>query len=101
MLRHLARRRSRGLISRLSPLGPEHLQRLPLFAGPGIMVSRSIRCASSSVSPMTRGACPSSDGRAEMVELKALGDELDRLIGQCGHGSIADCRIIEALAEIK
>ena len=37
----------------------------------------------------------------KMAELKALGDELDRLIGQCGHGSIADCRIIEALAEIK
>ncbi|MGS1016106.1 MerR family transcriptional regulator [Allosphingosinicella humi] len=36
----------------------------------------------------------------KMAELKALGDELDRLIGQCGHGSIADCRIIEALAEI-
>ncbi len=37
----------------------------------------------------------------KMAELKALRDELDRLIGQCSHGSIAHCRIIEALAEIK
>jgi len=34
----------------------------------------------------------------KIVELKALGRELDNLIGQCRHGRIAECRIIDALA---
>lgn len=34
----------------------------------------------------------------KIADLTALGDELRRLIGQCGHGTIAECRIIEALA---
>jgi Cu(I)-responsive transcriptional regulator len=38
--------------------------------------------------------------KRKRVELKALGDELERLIGQCRHGRIAECRIIEALAEV-
>lgn len=38
--------------------------------------------------------------KRKRVELKALGDELERLIGQCSHGRIANCRIIEALAEV-
>ncbi|PWG01981.1 MerR family transcriptional regulator [Sphingosinicella humi] len=39
--------------------------------------------------------------KRKMAELRALGDELDRLIGQCGHGVVADCRIIEALADVE
>lgn len=35
----------------------------------------------------------------KLAELKALGAELDHLIGQCGNGRISDCRIIEALAD--
>lgn len=31
-------------------------------------------------------------------DLAALRRELDSLIAQCGHGTIADCRIIDALA---
>jgi DNA-binding transcriptional MerR regulator len=35
----------------------------------------------------------------KISELRALRTELDRMIGQCGHGVVADCHIIEALAE--
>lgn len=38
--------------------------------------------------------------KRKRADLKALGDELRRLIDQCGHGRIADCRIIEALADL-
>jgi len=34
----------------------------------------------------------------KLAELTALGRELDHLIGQCSHGRIAECRIIDALA---
>lgn len=37
----------------------------------------------------------------KISELKALGRELDNLIGQCRHGRIADCRIIDALAPVE
>ena len=36
--------------------------------------------------------------RAKIAELTALRQELDYMIGQCRHGSISECRIIEALA---
>ena len=35
----------------------------------------------------------------KVAELRALRKELDRMIGECGHGVVADCHIIEALAE--
>lgn len=34
----------------------------------------------------------------KIADLQALRRELDSLIGQCRHGKIAECRIIEALA---
>jgi Cu(I)-responsive transcriptional regulator len=34
----------------------------------------------------------------KIAELNALRRELDHLIGQCRHGRIAECRIIDALA---
>jgi Cu(I)-responsive transcriptional regulator len=34
----------------------------------------------------------------KIADLAALRDELADLIGQCGRGTIADCRIIETLA---
>jgi hypothetical protein len=34
----------------------------------------------------------------KLADLEALRRELDALIGQCRHGTVADCRIIEALA---
>jgi len=34
-----------------------------------------------------------------IASLKALKGELSRMIEECGHGRICDCRIIEALAD--
>lgn len=34
----------------------------------------------------------------KIVDLEALRRELADIIGQCGHGTVADCRIIEALS---
>jgi Hg(II)-responsive transcriptional regulator len=36
--------------------------------------------------------------RSKIADLSALHNVLQDLIGQCRHGTIADCRIIEALA---
>jgi len=37
----------------------------------------------------------------KIADLTALGRELRDLIGRCGHGTIAECRIIEALSPAK
>lgn len=34
----------------------------------------------------------------KIADLAALGAELRQLIGQCQHGTVAECRVIEALA---
>ena len=39
-----------------------------------------------------------SDVRRKIADLQALQRELDHLLSQCGHGTIASCGIIEALA---
>jgi Cu(I)-responsive transcriptional regulator len=39
-----------------------------------------------------------ADVKRKLADLVALRRELDSLIGQCRHGTVADCRIIEALA---
>ena len=36
--------------------------------------------------------------KRKLADLSALRRELDSLIRQCRHGTVADCRIIEALA---
>jgi Cu(I)-responsive transcriptional regulator len=36
--------------------------------------------------------------KRKIADLSALRRELDALIGQCRHGTIAECRIIDALA---
>jgi len=36
--------------------------------------------------------------RSKLADLSVLQNVLQALIGQCRHGTIADCRIIEALA---
>jgi Cu(I)-responsive transcriptional regulator len=36
--------------------------------------------------------------KRKLASLTALRRELERLIGQCRHGTIAECRILEALA---
>jgi DNA-binding transcriptional MerR regulator len=42
-----------------------------------------------------------ADVDRKLADLKALRRELDSIIRQCGCGTIAECRIIEALAPIK
>ncbi len=37
--------------------------------------------------------------RTRIAQLRALEGELERMIGQCTHGSIRDCRIMEVLAD--
>jgi DNA-binding transcriptional MerR regulator len=39
-----------------------------------------------------------ADVDRKIADLASLRGELDRIIGQCGHGTVAECRIIEALA---
>lgn len=34
----------------------------------------------------------------KITDLAALRHELDRIISQCGHGTVAECRILEALS---
>lgn len=34
----------------------------------------------------------------KIADLSALRTELDRVIGSCRHGTVADCKIIETLA---
>lgn len=62
------------------------------------------------LSDQKKRSCEAVDGIArahlasvehKLADLKALRRELDNIIRQCGHGTIADCRIIEALAPIK
>jgi len=60
-----------------------------------------------SLSGQKARSCEAVDGIArqhlaevdrKIVDLRALRRELDNVIGQCAHGTIAECRIIEALA---
>ena len=39
-----------------------------------------------------------AEGKRKLADLAALRRELESLIGQCRHGTIAECRILEALA---
>ena|ERR1700730_13153312 len=41
---------------------------------------------------------PRTSGGRKLADLSALRRELDSLIGQCRHGTVAECRILEALA---
>ncbi len=38
-----------------------------------------------------------ADVRARIARLQALEEELTRMVGQCAHGAISDCRVIETL----
>lgn len=39
------------------------------------------------------------DVRDRIARLRALEGELERMVAQCAHGSIADCRVIEVLGD--
>ena len=34
-----------------------------------------------------------------IASLNALKDELERMLGECAHGRVAECRVIEILAD--
>ena len=36
---------------------------------------------------------------ARLARLQSLKAELDRMVAQCAHGAVADCRVIETLAD--
>ena len=42
-----------------------------------------------------------ADVKRKLARLAALRRELESLIGQCRHGTIAECRILESLAPIQ
>jgi len=88
--------------------GPHHLARLSF-----VRRSRDLGFSIAMVRDLLRladekgGNCEAvgAIARAHLAEverkisdLTALGGELRRLLGQCRRGSIADCRIIEALS---
>ena len=37
---------------------------------------------------------------SKIADLQALGGQLQQIIGQCGHGTVAECRIIGALSPV-
>lgn len=37
--------------------------------------------------------------RRRIASLKALEQELERMVGECSHGRVAECRVIEVLAD--
>jgi hypothetical protein len=39
-----------------------------------------------------------ADVKRKLADLSALRRELEAMIGQCRHGTVAECRILEALA---
>ena len=39
-----------------------------------------------------------ADVKRKLADLSALRRELESMIGQCRHGTIAECRILDALA---
>jgi hypothetical protein len=39
------------------------------------------------------------DVKQRIARLRALKRELERMIGQCGHGKVSDCRVIEVLGD--
>ena len=91
--------------------GPEHLQRLAFIRRArdlGFPLDQVRELLS--LSDDKSRSCEAVDeiARAHLATVKrkvadlgALGKELERLIGQCGHGVIGDCRIIEALADVE
>ncbi|RWR30046.1 MerR family transcriptional regulator [Sinirhodobacter populi] len=61
-----------------------------------------------SLSDRPEQPCAAADGiaraqldavRARIRRLKALEGELERMVAQCAHGTIRDCRVIEVLGD--
>ena len=40
-----------------------------------------------------------SELRRRIGQLEALGDELGRMVDECGHGRMCECRVIQVLAD--
>ena len=45
------------------------------------------------------GARPSAGVERRIARLTALKAELSRMIGECGHGRVGECRVIEVLSD--
>ncbi|HEY0213302.1 MAG TPA: helix-turn-helix domain-containing protein [Paenirhodobacter sp.] len=61
-----------------------------------------------SLSDRPEQPCVAADGiaraqliavRARLARLRALESELERMVAQCAHGTIRDCRVIEVLGD--
>lgn len=61
-----------------------------------------------SLSDRPEQSCAAADGiaraqlaevRARIAQLRALEGELTRMVAQCAHGTIRDCRVIEVLGD--
>ena len=61
-----------------------------------------------SLSDRPEQSCAAADGiaraqlgavRARIAQLRALEGELERMVAQCAHGAIRDCRVIEVLGD--
>jgi DNA-binding transcriptional MerR regulator len=61
-----------------------------------------------SLSDRPEQSCAAADGiaraqlgavRARIAQLRALEGELERMVAQCAHGALRDCRVIEVLGD--
>lgn len=89
--------------------GPEHLQRLRFIRHArelGFSVEDIRELLAMSAQP--QASCDGADSIARrhlrevkrrIAQLQSLRGELERMIGECGHGRVADCRVIESLAD--
>ena len=89
--------------------GPEHLQRLNFIRHArdlGVDID-SIR-ALLDMSSTPQASCHAADSiarahlgmvRDRIAQLKLLECELERMVSECSHGKLCDCRVIEILAD--
>ena len=89
--------------------GPEHLQRLQFIRhardlGFDLDSIRSLL----DISSTPQASCHAADSiarahldtiRDRIAQLALLQQELERMINECKHGNICDCRVIEVLAD--
>jgi DNA-binding transcriptional MerR regulator len=89
--------------------GPEHVQRLKFIRhsrelGFGIEEIRELLHLSDNPETDCSAADAIARSHLEQVEirihkLEALKSELMRMIGECGHGRVSQCRVIEILSD--
>lgn len=89
--------------------GPPHLQRLRFIRHArdlGFAVDDIRELLAMAAEP--QASCDRADSIAQrhlgeverrIAQLESLRTELQRMIGECRHGRVADCRVIESLAD--